>query len=280
MKAGCQTTTATVSTLKYKLNVDNLDHVAGKTLELNEVGLCNLTMAKPIVFDPYSENAETGSFILTDRFTNATVGAGMIEFALQRATNVQWQELFVDREARASLKDQKPCVLWFTGLSGSGKSTIANTLEKRLHSLGRHTYMLDGDNVRHGLSKDLGFTDADRVENIRRVAETAKLFVDAGLIVMVSFISPFRSERRMARDLLGEGEFIEIYVDTPLDVCEARDPKGLYRKARAGLIRNFTGIESVYEAPENAELDLKTTNTTPEAMADLLLAELRKRHVV
>ncbi len=280
IKAGCQTTTATVSTLKYKLNVDNLDHVAGKTLELNEVGLCNLTMAKPIVFDPYSENAETGSFILIDRFTNATVGAGMIEFALQRATNVQWQELFVDKEARASLKDQKPCVLWFTGLSGSGKSTIANTLEKRLHSLGRHTYMLDGDNVRHGLSKDLGFTDADRVENIRRVAETAKLFVDAGLIVMVSFISPFRSERRMARDLLGGGEFIEIYVDTPLDVCEARDPKGLYRKARAGLIRNFTGIESVYEAPENAELDLKTTNTTPEAMADLLLAELRKRHVV
>jgi bifunctional enzyme CysN/CysC len=280
MKTGCQTTTATVSALKYKLNVDNLDHVAGKTLELNEVGLCNLTMAKPIVFDPYAENAETGSFILIDRFSNATVGAGMIEFALQRATNVQWQELFVDKEARAGLKDQKPCVLWFTGLSGSGKSTIANTLEKRLHSLGRHTYMLDGDNVRHGLSKDLGFTDADRVENIRRVAETAKLFVDAGLIVMVSFISPFRSERRMARDLLDEGEFLEVYVDTPLEVCEERDPKGLYRKARAGLIRNFTGIESVYEAPENAELDLKTTDTTPEAMAELLLAELRKRHVV
>ena len=193
---------------------------------------------------------------------------------------MQWQELFVDKQARAVLKSQKPCVLWFTGLSGSGKSTIANTLEKRLHALGRHTYMLDGDNVRHGLSKDLGFTDADRVENIRRVAEAAKLFVDAGLIVMVSFISPFRSERRMARDLLAEGEFLEVYVDTPLEVCEARDPKGLYRKARSGLIRNFTGLESAYEAPENAELSLDTTNTTPEALAELLLSELRKRHVV
>ena len=193
---------------------------------------------------------------------------------------MQWQELFVDKGARADLKHQRPCVLWFTGLSGSGKSTIANTLEKRLHALGRHTYMLDGDNVRHGLSKDLGFTDADRVENIRRVAEAAKLFVDAGLIVMVSFISPFRSERRMARALLDDGEFLEIYVDTPLEVCEARDPKGLYHKARAGLIRNFTGLESAYEAPENAELSLDTTNTTPEALAELLLSELRKRHVV
>ena len=262
LKCGGQTTTATVSALKYKLNVDNLDHVAGKTLELNEVGLCNLSMAKPLVFDPYGDNAETGSFILIDRFTNATVAAGMIEFGLRRATNVQWQELFIDKWARAGLKGQKPCVLWFTGLSGSGKSTIANTLEKRLHALGRHTYMLDGDNVRHGLNKDLGFTDADRVENIRRVAEAARLFVDAGLIVMVSFISPFRSERRMARELVGEGEFIEIFVDTPLEVCEARDPKGLYRKARAGLIRNFTGIDSSYEAPEQAELALRTSEPT------------------
>jgi bifunctional enzyme CysN/CysC len=280
IRCGSQTTTATVSTLKYKLNVDNLDHVAGKTLELNEVGLCNLSLAKPLVFDPYGDNAETGSFVLIDRFTNATVAAGMIEFGLRRATNVQWQELFVDKSARAGLKGQKPCVLWFTGLSGSGKSTIANTLEKRLHALGRHTYMLDGDNVRHGLNKDLGFTDVDRVENIRRVAEAARLFVDAGLIVMVSFISPFRSERRMARELVGDGEFIEVFVDTPLEVCEARDPKGLYRKARAGLIRNFTGIDSSYEPPEQAELALKTRDTSPAALVEIVIAELRRRHVV
>ena len=280
LKCGCQTTTATVSSLKYKLNVDNLDHVAGKTLELNEVGLCNLTTAKALVFDPYAENGDTGSFILIDRFTNATVAAGMIEFGLRRATNIQWQELFIDKVARAGLKDQKPCVLWFTGLSGAGKSTIANTLEKRLHAMGRHTYLLDGDNIRHGLNKDLGFTDVDRVENIRRVAETAKLFVDAGLIVMVSFISPFRSERRMARDLLQDGEFIEIFVDTPLDVCEARDPKGLYRKARAGLISNFTGIDSLYEAPETPELKLDTRSNNPEALVEAVLVELRRRHVV
>ena len=280
LKCGCQTVTATISSLKYKLNVDNLDHVAGKTLELNEVGACNLSTGKVLVFDPYAENAETGSFILIDRFTNATVAAGMIEFGLRRATNIQWQALDIDKQARAGLKGQQSCVLWLTGLSGSGKSTLANTLEKRLYALGRHTYVLDGDNVRHGLNKDLGFTDADRVENIRRVAETAKLFVEAGLIVMVSFISPFRSERRMARDLFQEGEFVEIFVDTPLEVCEARDPKGLYRKARAGLIRNFTGIDSDYEAPERAELTLKTTNTTAEALAETVLAELRRRHVI
>jgi bifunctional enzyme CysN/CysC len=280
IKSGCQTTMATISSLKYKLNVDNLDHVAGKTLELNEVGACNLTTAKALVFDSYAENTATGSFILIDRFTNATVAAGMIEFGLRRATNIQWQELSVDKTARAGLKAQQPCVLWFTGLSGSGKSTIANTLEKRLHALGRHTYVLDGDNIRHGLNKDLGFTDADRVENIRRVAETARLFVEAGLIVVVSFISPFRSERRMARDLFQEGEFIEVFVDTPLDVCEARDPKGLYRKARAGLISNFTGIDSGYEPPERAELSLKTSNESAELLADVVVAELRRRHVV
>jgi bifunctional enzyme CysN/CysC len=280
LKCGCQTTTATVSNLKYKLNVDNLDHVAGKTLELNEVGSCNLSTAKALVFDPYAENVNTGSFILIDRFTNGTVAAGMIEFGLRRATNIQWQELFIDKAARAGLMAQKPCVLWFTGLSGAGKSTIANMLEKRLHALGRHTYMLDGDNIRHGLNKDLGFTDADRVENIRRVAETARLFVDAGLIVMVSFISPFRSERRMARDLFQEGEFIEVFVDTPIEVCEARDPKGLYRKARAGLIANFTGIDSLYEAPENAELTLDTSQASAEAVAEAVLKELRNRHVI
>jgi bifunctional enzyme CysN/CysC len=280
LKCGCQTTTATVSSLKYKLNVDNLDHVAGKTLELNETGACNLTTAKALVFDPYAENHETGSFILIDRFTNATVAAGMIEFGLRRATNIQWQELYVDKAARAQLKHQQPCVLWFTGLSGAGKSTIANTLEKQLHALGRHTYMLDGDNIRHGLNKDLGFTDADRVENIRRVAETARLFVDAGLIVMVSFISPFRSERRMARDLFGEGEFIEVFVDTPLALCESRDPKGLYRKARAGLIRNFTGIDSAYEPPEHAELTVDTSESSADALTERILAELRRRHIV
>jgi bifunctional enzyme CysN/CysC len=280
LKCGCQTTTATVSSLKYKLNVDNLDHVAGKTLELNEAGSCNLSIAKAIAFEPYAENTDTGSFILIDRFTNATVAAGMIEFGLRRATNIQWQELFIDKTARAGLKEQKPCVLWFTGLSGAGKSTIANTLEKRLHAMERHTYMLDGDNIRHGLNKDLGFTDVDRVENIRRVAETAKLFVDAGLIVMVSFISPFRSERRMARDLFDDGEFIEVFVDTPIEVCEARDPKGLYRKARAGLITNFTGIDSLYEPPEAAELKIDTSEATAEALAEAVLKELRRRHVV
>jgi bifunctional enzyme CysN/CysC len=280
LKCGSQVTTATVSSLKYKLNVDSLDHVAGKTLELNEVGLCNLTTAKALVFDPYAENTDTGSFILIDRFTNATVAAGMIEFGLRRATNVQWQELFIDKVARAGLKEQKPCVLWFTGLSGAGKSTIANTLEKRLLAMGRHTYLLDGDNVRHGLNKDLGFTDADRVENIRRVAEAARLFVDAGLIVMVSFISPFRSERRMARDLFDEGEFIEVFVDTPLEVCEARDPKGLYVKARAGLITNFTGIASLYEPPERAELKLDTSKATPESLTETVLGELRRRHLI
>jgi len=280
IKCGCQATTATISSLKYKLNVDNLDHVAGKTLELNEVGLCNLSTGKALVFDPYAENSETGSFILIDRFTNNTVAAGMIEFGLRRATNIHWQALSIDKVARAQLKGQQPCVLWFTGLSGSGKSTIANMLEKRLHALGRHTYLLDGDNIRHGLNKDLGFTDADRVENIRRVAETAKLFADAGLIVMVSFISPFRSERRMARELFQDGEFVEVYVETPIEVCEARDPKGLYRKARAGLISHFTGIDSDYEVPEQPELAINASNTTAEALADLLLAELRRRHVV
>ena len=280
LKCGPQTTTATVSNLKHKLNVDNLDHVAGKTLGLNEVGSCNISTARALVFDPYAENVDTGSFILIDRFTNATVAAGMIEFGLRRATNIQWQELFIDKAARAGLKEQRPCVLWFTGLSGAGKSTIANTLEKRLHAMGRHTYMLDGDNIRHGLNKDLGFTDADRVENIRRVAEAARLFVDAGLIVMVSFISPFRSERRMARDLFQEGEFIEVYIDTPLEVCEERDPKGLYRKARAGLNTNFTGIDSLYEPPESAELKLDTSKTTPETLAEAVLKELRNRHVI
>ncbi|MEG6509991.1 sulfate adenylyltransferase subunit CysN [Methyloligella sp. 2.7D] len=280
IKCGTQETTATISSLKYKLNVDNLDHVAGKTLDMNEVGSCNIATGRPLVFDPYADIPETGSFLLIDRLNNTTVAAGMIEFGLRRATNVQWQELSIDKVARSGLKGQKPCVLWFTGLSGSGKSTIANMMEKRLHAMGRHTYVLDGDNVRHGLNKDLGFSDADRVENIRRVAETAKLFVEAGVIVMVSFISPFRSERRMARELFDDGEFLEVFVDTPLAVCEERDPKGLYKKARAGLISNFTGVDSEYEQPENPEYAMRTAEASADEAAEKLLTELRRRGII
>ncbi|MEC9369217.1 MAG: sulfate adenylyltransferase subunit CysN [Pseudomonadota bacterium] len=280
IKSGHQTTTATVSSLKHKVNVENLDHVAGKTLELNEVGYCNLSLGKALVFDSYKANRNTGSFVLIDRATNATVAAGMIEFGLRRATNIHWQALDIDKSARSGLKGQKPCVLWFTGLSGSGKSTIASLLEKTLHARGRHTYVLDGDNVRHGLNRDLGFTDADRVENIRRVSETARLFVDAGLIVIVSFISPFRSERRMARELFGEGEFIEVFVDTPLDICEQRDPKGLYRKARAGQIRNFTGIDSAYEVPESPEVTLDAGGRAAQDLVAGLVEEMERRGLI
>lgn len=277
LKLGNQSATASISTLKHKLNVDNLEHQAGPTLELNEVGYCNISLNKPLVFDPYGQDREMGGFILIDRLTNATVGAGMIEFGLRRATNIQWQELEIDKSVRAEMKAQKPCALWFTGLSGSGKSTVASLLEKQLHTRGRHTYVLDGDNVRHGLNKDLGFTDADRVENIRRVAETAKLFVDAGLIVMVSFISPFRSERRMARELFAEDEFLEVFVDASLEVCEQRDPKGLYKKARAGEIKNFTGIDSTYEKPERADIRLEAGELSPDELVDELISDLEKK---
>lgn len=277
LKLGNQSATASISTLKHKLNVENLEHQAGPTLELNEVGYCNISLNKPLVFDPYRQDREMGGFILIDRLTNATVGAGMIEFGLRRATNIQWQELEIDKSVRAEMKAQKPCALWFTGLSGSGKSTVASLLEKQLHTRGRHTYVLDGDNVRHGLNKDLGFTDADRVENIRRVAETAKLFVDAGLIVMVSFISPFRSERRMARELFAEDEFLEVFVDASLEVCEQRDPKGLYKKARAGEIKNFTGIDSTYEKPERADIRLEAGELSPDELVDELISDLEKK---
>jgi bifunctional enzyme CysN/CysC len=275
MKIGATTIPAQITDLKYKTDVNTLAQAAGKTLHLNEVGYANLSLSQPIAFDPYRENRDTGGFILIDRYSNATVGAGMIDFGLRRATNVHWQALDVSKDARASLKGQKPAVLWFTGLSGSGKSTIANLVERALHVEGKHTYMLDGDNVRHGLNRDLGFTDADRVENIRRVAETAKLFVDAGLIVLVSFISPFRSERRMARELLKPGEFIEVFVDTPIEVCIARDPKGLYKKAQAGEIKHFTGIDSPYEIPEHPELTLKTVQDDPTTEASDIVAYLR-----
>lgn len=277
IKAANQIVPAAVSELKYKINVNNQEHEAAKVLELNEIGICNITLASPIAFEPYGRNRVLGSFILIDRLTNHTVAAGMIDFGLRRATNIHWQPVTVDKQARAQQKHQRPCVLWFTGLSGSGKSTIADIVEQKLHAMNRHTYLLDGDNVRHGLSRDLGFTDADRVENIRRVGEVAKLMVDAGLMVQTAFISPFRAERRMARDLLVEGEFLEIFVDTPLAVCEQRDPKGLYEKARAGEIKNFTGYGSPYEEPEQADLRIDTVALSAEQAADEIVNFLKAR---
>ncbi|WOS65041.1 bifunctional sulfate adenylyltransferase/adenylyl-sulfate kinase NodQ [Sinorhizobium fredii] len=258
---------ATVTALKHQVNINSFAREAAKSLQMNEVGVCNISTQAPIVFDAYKDNRATGNFVFVDRATNATVGAGMIDFPLRRADNVHWQATDVNKAARCAMKSQRPAVLWFTGLSGSGKSTIANALDRLLHARGKHTYMLDGDNVRHGLNRDLGFTEADRVENIRRVAEVAKLMADAGLIVLVSFISPFRGERQMARELMEEGEFIEIFVDTPLEECARRDPKGLYEKALAGKIANFTGVSSPYEAPENPELHLKTVEEDPTALA-------------
>ncbi|MHB1373780.1 MAG: sulfate adenylyltransferase subunit CysN [Thauera sp.] len=277
LKIGARTVSATVTDIKYQVNVNTLEHVAAKKLELNAIGVCNLSLDRPIAFDPYRVNRDTGGFILIDRLSNNTVGAGLLHFALRRAHNIHLQHVDVDKAARAALKNQRGCVLWFTGLSGAGKSSIANLVEKKLHALGHHTYLLDGDNVRHGLNKDLGFTDADRVENIRRVAEVAKLMVDAGLIVLTAFISPFRAERRMARGLVEEGEFVEVFVDTPLEVAEQRDVKGLYKKARRGELKNFTGIDSPYEAPEDAELRLDTTRLDLEAAADAVLACLSER---
>jgi len=280
LKIGAKTVTATIAPIKYQVEVDTLAHLAAEKLELNQIGVCELELDQPIAFDPYAENRDTGGFILIDRITNQTAGAGMLKFALRRAHNIHLQHLDVDKAARAALKGQRPGVLWLTGLSGAGKSTIANRVEKRLHAMGRHTYILDGDNVRHGLNKDLGFTAADRVENIRRIAEVAKLMVDAGLIVITAFISPFRAERRMARELLAPGEFIEVFVDAPLGVAEERDPKGLYRKARRGEIKNFTGIDSPYEAPEAPEIRIDTTALDPDAAADRVLAALAARGII
>lgn len=275
LKMGTKTVSVTLARPKHTVNVDTLDHAAANTLAMNDIGVCNLHLDQPIPFDPYSENRDMGGFIVIDRLTNDTVGAGMINFALRRSQNLPWQVIDVTRESRAAVKGQKPGVVWFTGLSGAGKSTIANILERKLHSMGKHTQLLDGDNIRHGLSQDLGFTEADRVENIRRVAEVARLMVDAGLIVLVSFISPFEAERRLARDLVGEDEFCEVYVDTPLLVAEERDPKGLYSKARRGELVNFTGIDSPYEAPEAPDVRLDTTALSAEDAADAIIQHLR-----
>ncbi len=275
LKIGAKTTGAALATPKYKLNVNTLEHLAARTLQLNEIGVCNLSLDEAIAFDPYTQNRDTGGFILIDRLTNNTIGAGLLHFALRRSQNIHWQAIEVNKEAHAALKGHKPCVVWFTGLSGSGKSTIANIVEKKLHAMARHTYLLDGDNVRHGLNKDLGFTEADRVENIRRVAEVARLMVDAGLIVLVSFISPFRAERRLARSLVREDEFCEVFVDTPLNVAEQRDRKGLYKKARRGELINFTGIDSPYEPPEHPELRIDTVAADPEAAAEGVIDRLR-----
>ena len=274
LKLATQTATATVQAPKYQINVNTMEHLAAKSLDLNAIGVCNLSTDRPLVFEPYADNRTLGGFVLIDKLTNTTVAAGMLHFSLRRAQNVHWQPMDVARETHAALKNQKPAVLWFTGLSGAGKSTIANLVEKKLVRMNRHTFMLDGDNVRHGLNRDLGFTEADRVENIRRVGEVAKLMADAGLIVVTAFISPFRAEREMVRAMLPPGEFVEVHIDTPLAEAERRDVKGLYAKARAGELANFTGIDSPYEAPVDPEIRIDTTAMSPEDAADLIVARL------
>jgi bifunctional enzyme CysN/CysC len=271
LKIGTQTVSATITEPKYEVNVNTTEHLASKTLGLNAIGVVNISTDRPVPFEAYGDNPDLGGFILIDRMTNATIAAGMLHFALRRSQNIHWQSTDINRDAHAAQKNQRARVVWFTGLSGSGKSTIANIVERKLHAMGKHTFLLDGDNVRHGLNRDLGFTDADRVENVRRVGEVAKLMSDAGLIVLTAFISPFRSERRMVRDMMAAGEFIEVYVDTPLEVAEARDVKGLYKKARAGQLKNFTGIDSPYEAPEQAELVVNTASLSPEDAADRVI---------
>jgi bifunctional enzyme CysN/CysC len=279
-KVGARTVGVTISPPKYKLNVNTLEQMAAKALELNEIGVCTITTDRPIPFDPYRSNRDTGGLVIIDRISNATLGAGLIDFALRRSQNVHWQAIDVTPAARSELKGHGPAVVWFTGLSGAGKSTIANRTEQLLHSLGVHTALLDGDNVRHGLNHDLGFTEVDRIENVRRVAEVAKLMADAGLVVLVSFISPFRAERHLARELAGEGRFCEVFVDTPLDVAEARDPKGLYQKARDGELANFTGVDSPYEPPDVPELRVETTSSTPDEAATAVVERLRAMGIV
>jgi len=280
MKIGARYLPAQVTELKHKIDVDTLEHLAGKTLALNEIGECNLSVADPVAIDPFTENPHTGAFILIDRFTNGTVGAGVVLHGLRRATNIHYQELLIDRAARERLSGHRAGVLWFTGLSGAGKSTVANLVERELHGRGVRTFLLDGDNVRHGLNRDLGFTDADRVENIRRVGEVAKLMVEAGVLVLTAFISPFRAERRMVRELFAEGDFLEIFVDVPLETAIARDPKGLYAKAKRGEIKNFTGLDSPYEPPQQAELRLDTGTLSPEEAARAVVTDLERRGLI
>jgi bifunctional enzyme CysN/CysC len=279
-RIGTKTTAVTVTGIKYKIDVNTREHLATHTLGLNDIGVCNLATATPVAFDPYAENRRTGSFIIIDRFTNHTVGAGMIDFGLRRGTNLHWQPLLVGKAERSVLKRQGAAIVWFTGLSGAGKSTIANIVEQRLHAMGHHTMMLDGDNVRHGLNRDLGFTEADRVENIRRSGEVARLLTEAGLIALCSFISPYRAERIGVRNLVGEGEFIEVFVDTPIEECVKRDTKGLYAKARAGTIKNFTGFDAPYEPPEAPEVHLRTLDETPELMAERVIRALAERNII
>ncbi|HEX8093415.1 sulfate adenylyltransferase subunit CysN [Jatrophihabitans sp.] len=279
-KQGTRRTMATMSQPKYKINVNTLERAAATSLSLNEIGVCNLSLDEPIAFDPYGDNRDMGGFILIDRLTNDTVAAGLLNFALRRSSNISWQAIEVDKQAHVALKGHQPCVVWFTGLSGAGKSTIANLVEKRLHADGRHTYLLDGDNVRHGLNRDLGFNEIDRIENIRRVAEVSKLMVDAGLIVLASFISPYAADRAMARNRVGPNEFCEVFVDTPLSVAEDRDRKGLYGKARSGKLPNFTGIDSPYEAPQDPEVHIDTTTSSPEEAAEQVIAALRRMGVI
>jgi bifunctional enzyme CysN/CysC len=280
LKLGTRTVPATITALKHRIDVDTGAHVAARMLGANEIGFCNLATSVPIAFDPYKTSRDTGGFILIDRLTQETAAAGMISFALRRASNIHWQDSTVTPRQRAEIKGQQGAILWFTGLSGAGKSTIANRLEQKLLGIGCHTMLLDGDNVRHGLNRDLGFTDADRVENIRRVGEVARLMGDAGLVAICAFISPFRADRQMAREIAAPQPFIEVFVDTPLEECIRRDPKGLYAKAQAGGIPNFTGIDSPYERPENPEIRLATVGREPDAIAEQLIEDLRERNIV
>ncbi len=280
LKIGTKTVTATVTTIKHQVNVNTLEHIAATQLELNAIAVCNISVDEPIAFDAYNDNRDMGAFILIDPTTNTTVGAGMVHFALRRSDNIHMQAVDVDKQIRSDLKKQKACVVWFTGLSGSGKSTVANIVEKKLTAMGQHTYLLDGDNVRHGLNKDLGFTDADRVENIRRIGEVAGLMVDSGLIVLTAFISPFQSERAVARGIVADGEFLEVFMDTPLAVAEQRDPKGLYKKARRGELKNFTGIDSPYEAPKSPEISVNTAEMSAEEAAEKVISELTAKGIL